>query len=93
MLGVFLARAGINRSINGLNDDVRRAAVFLRVPELELELFACEHLIDEQGVGIGIKVGGDRSGLGLIRQPDKRDIVVHHDGIGVGVERDVLDEF
>jgi len=34
------------------------------------------HLIDEECSGIGVQVGGNRSCLGLVLQPDERDIVV-----------------
>src|SRR5207245_5460567 len=76
VLGVLLFRSGVDGSVNRLHQDVWRAAVVVRVIELELDLIPGEHFIDEERAGIRVQVGGNRPRLGLIRQPEQSDVVI-----------------
>ena len=84
MLGVLLRRPGVNGAVNRLYQEVGRGVVGQRAIEFEIDLGSGHHLIDEECSGIGVQVGGNRSCLGLVLQPDERDIVVLNEAARAG---------
>ena len=60
MFRVLPRRAGIDRAVLGLNDDIGRTAIYGGVLELDRELVSSHDFIDEQRGSVRVEVGCDR---------------------------------